>query len=187
MCHQTDVNVVVRRILHNVALREGCRSCPVSAICAQLLCHGKFAAAVEREDFVGAISRRNGELGRGDGVRLGRLDRTRKFFVVLLHHEGQAVQRVFHEIGREGIVRNKVKFLHQILLTQDGDRLTACRRSAHSDVAAAVIAYAAHCVVSRDRLDCLGASGRANDYRQVVLIENLEAIGKDSRAAIAVV
>jgi hypothetical protein len=187
VCHQTDVDVVVRRILHNVALREGCRSCPVSAICAQLLCHGKFAAAVEREDFVGAISSRNSELGRGDGVRLGRFDRARKFLIVLLHHEGQAIQSVFHEIGREGVVRNKVKLLHQVLLTQDGDRLTRCRRSAHSNVAAAFIANTANSVISRDDLDCLSASGRANDYRQVVLIENLEAIGKDSCAAIAVV
>lgn len=165
MRRQADVDVAVRRVLYQVALRKGGAGGPVAAIGADLLRDRQFAGAVECEDLVGAVGRRDGEFGRADRVGARCLDCTIKLFAVLLHHEGELVQRIFHQLSWEGIVGNQVKLLDQILLTQDHDRLTGCRRREHRHVAAACAADTAHRVVGRDGLDRLGAIGRSDDDR----------------------
>jgi len=184
---QADVDVAVRRVLDNIALRERGRSRPVAAIGAEFLRNGKFACAIEREDFICTISSKNGKFSRCDGVGLRRLNCARKFFVVLLHHEDDLIQRVFHRLRRERIIGNEIQALQQVLFAQDGDRLTRRRSRKHRHVAATRATDATYSIVGRDGLRRLDASGRADDDGQVVLIENLEVIGEDSRAAIAVV
>jgi len=184
---QADVDVVVAGVLHQVTLRKGGAGGPVAAIGADLLRDSQFAGAVECEDLVGAVGRRDREFSRADRVGARCLDRTVQLFAVLLHHEGEFVQRIFHQLRWEGIVGNQVKLLDQILLTQDHDRLTGCRRREHRHVAAACAADTADRVVGRDGLDRLGAIGRSDNDRQVILVKDLERVGEDRGRSVAVV
>ena len=184
---QADVDVVVAGVLNQVALRKGGAGGPVAAIGADLLRDRQFACAVECEDLVGAVGRRDGEFSGADRVGARCLDCTVKFFAVLLHHEGQLVQRIFHQLCWEGIVGNQVKLLDQILLTQDNDRLTSRRCRQHGDVAAACVADTADRVVGCDGLNRLGAIGRSDDDRQVILVKDLERVGEDRGRSVAVV
>ena len=105
---------------------------------------------------------------------------------MLLHNERQLIQGVFQRLSRKRIVLNQIQLLHQILLAQNGQRLTRCRRRQHGDVAASCVADTADSVVRGDRLDSLSASGRAHDDGQVILVKDLERVSKDSGRAIAV-
>lgn len=91
MRRDTDVDVAVAAVFHQVPHRIGRRGRPGATINAKLLRNRKLASLVECKDLVGAVSRGDGKLSRADGVGLGCLDRAVKLFAVRLHHEGQFV------------------------------------------------------------------------------------------------
>lgn len=187
MRRQADVDVAVRRVLDDIALGKGGAGRPVPAIDADLLRDGQFARAVECEDLVGPGRRRDREFCGTDRVGARCLDRASQRLFMLLNHEGQLVERIFHQLRGERVVGNQVEFLDQILLTQNGNRLTNRRSRQHSDVPAAGIADTADRVMRRDGLDRLGAVGRADDDGQIVLVKDLERVGEDRGGSVAVV
>ena len=91
MRRDTDVDVAVAAVFHQVPHRVGRRGRPGATINAKLLRNRKLASFVECEDLVGAVSRGNGKLSRADGVGLGRFNCSVQFLAVRLHHEGQFV------------------------------------------------------------------------------------------------